>query len=66
MITLVMIFCLSGQPADCTEVDRVVPGSLLGCPLEGQAIAQGWLASHPAYVMRRYACRFATRRERAA
>jgi hypothetical protein len=65
MVQLVLIFCLTGSPTSCKEERPVIEQlSLMGCMVQGQQVAQDWLADHPKWSLERWRCEQNVPRER--
>lgn len=58
MIVLVVVYCLSTDPARCIEQpDRSVAyGSVAACSMQAQMVAQRYLAAHPKWTVARWRC----------
>jgi hypothetical protein len=59
LVTLSLVFCLIGQPADCQTVKPTAEdgwSGLAGCVLRGQELATVWLADHPKWQLERIRC----------
>ena len=69
MLSLVLVFCLSVAPADCQEVRPTLDQDLsspMACVLEGQVVAQDWLADHPKWLLAGWRCEPPSRRQERA
>jgi hypothetical protein len=56
-IQLVLTFCMLAWQTHCTEERPLIQNmTLVGCMVEGQQIAQDWLASHPKWTLNRWRC----------
>jgi hypothetical protein len=65
MVQIVLIFCLAASPGSCREERPVVEQlSLTSCMVQGQQIAQDWLADHPKWTLSRWRCEQNVPRER--
>ncbi|MBP2147931.1 hypothetical protein [Xanthobacter flavus] len=56
---LVLLACLAADPATCRE-ERVpldLAASRAPLPMECAGAAMEWAAAHPAFIVRRFACR---------
>src|SRR5689334_5994505 len=57
MVQLVLIFCLATSPGSCREERPILEQlSLMSCMVQGQQIAQDWLADHPKWTLSRWRC----------
>ena len=57
MVEIVFVFCLLASPAQCQEQHSLSePLSLMECVVEGQQLAQNWLAEHPKWLLARWRC----------
>ncbi len=64
MVQLVLVFCLLGAPADCHEERPMLEQmTLMGCMVQGQQIAQDFLADHPKWSLSRWRCENGTRQK---
>lgn len=57
MIELVLTVCLVASPGACRD-ERPEFGatSLMGCVVQGQALAARWLEDHPHFTLSRWRC----------
>ncbi len=57
MVQLVLVFCLAGSPSSCQEQRPLIDDlSLMACMVQGQQLAQEWLADHPKWTLSRWRC----------
>ena len=57
MATLVLTFCMMAWQAHCTEERPLLQEmSMTTCMLQGQQVAQDWLATHPKWMLTRWRC----------
>jgi hypothetical protein len=65
MVHIVFTFCMLAWQTHCQEA-RPVPESmsLTACMVQGQQIAQDWLADHPKWALSRWRCEMNVPRQR--
>lgn len=64
MVQLVLVFCMLGAPNNCSEHRPMMEGlSLTSCMIQGQHVAQTWLAEHPNWALSRWRCEQNVRRQ---
>ena len=56
LTTLVLVYCMSGQPDQCVERPEPIEGGLMACQIQAQQMAQDWLAWHPKYALAKFRC----------
>jgi hypothetical protein len=66
MVHLVLTFCMLAWQTHCTEERPIEDMSLMACMVQGQQVAQEWLADHPKWMLQRWRCEQNVPRERAS
>lgn len=57
MVYLVLTFCMMAWQTHCTEERPLLENlTLAGCVVEGQRVAQSWLADHPKWMLTGWRC----------
>lgn len=57
MVHIVLTFCMMAWQTHCTEERPYVETlSLIGCMVQGQQVAQDWLADHPRWMLKGWRC----------
>jgi len=57
MVHLVLTFCMLAWQTHCTEERPITEDmGLTACIVEGQQVAQNWLADHPSWMLSRWRC----------
>lgn len=58
MIVFVIVVCLASSPDVCREEQPPTAViSAMQCAIQGQQMAQDWLADHPKYELRGWRCK---------
>ena len=67
MTELVLVFCLMSSPTSYREERPQLAGlSPMGCVMQGQIVAQEWLADHPKWTFKAWRCEQNLPRRRAS
>jgi hypothetical protein len=67
MTELVLVFCLMSSPGACREERPVLADlSPMGCMMQGELVAQEWLADHPKWTLSGWRCEQNLPRRRAS